>query len=222
MDNSAFQALLAQATDKGKKKGGPKDEMMQLVQDEDNRSKAAFKKKEKAKERQGDAQSEKAKKKKTEEEAGYRDRADERRNDANPGARPWFGVRRAACCGALFARAAKTAAALGQPRVGRVARTRAAAADPPPRRGSARSPRRRPRCVAWYCARALSSPPSPFARARVRASVRRAPPRRLQRRADADGDDGRGEVQVPRRRRRAHPSRQGPRLRSALKGGGLT
>ena len=84
MDNAAFQQMLAKATEGASKKRKPeKDEMRNMIEDEDKRMKALEKKKEKNRERNEQQAAAKASRK-SEGDGSYRDRAEERRKEANP------------------------------------------------------------------------------------------------------------------------------------------
>ena len=84
MDNAAFRQMLAKATEGAKRGGGgDKDELRSIIETEDKRAKQLEKKKEKNREK-NEAHAAARGKPGAADAGGYRDRANERRKEANP------------------------------------------------------------------------------------------------------------------------------------------
>ena len=86
MDNAAFRQMLAKATDGAKRGGGGggKDELRSIIETEDKRAKQLEKKKEKNREKNEAQAAARGGKPGAADAGGYRDRANERRKEANP------------------------------------------------------------------------------------------------------------------------------------------
>ena len=85
MDNAAFRQMLAKATDGAKRSGGgDKDELRSIIETEDKRAKQLEKKKEKNREKNEAQAAARGGKPGAADAGGYRDRANERRKEANP------------------------------------------------------------------------------------------------------------------------------------------
>ena len=86
MDNAAFRQMLAKATDGAKRGGGggDKDELRSIIETEDKRAKQLEKKKEKNREKNEAQAAARGGKPGAADAGGYRDRANERRKEANP------------------------------------------------------------------------------------------------------------------------------------------